>query len=54
MLVLLPTAALTFAMVYMEIDHEIGYKTNIYAGLELDEVCLKKQNTGEEPGIQIG
>ena len=33
------------AMVDMEIDHEIGYKTNIKAGLVLDEVCLKKQKT---------
>ena len=42
------------AMVDMEIDHEIGYKTNIKAGLVLDEVCLKKHKTREEPCIEIG
>ena len=34
------------------VNMEIGYKTNIYAGLVLDEVCLKKQKTGEDPSIQ--
>jgi hypothetical protein len=42
------------AMVDMEIYHEIGYKTNISASLVLNEVCPKKQKTGEELGNKIG
>ena len=38
-------------MTMMEIDHEIGSKTNIYPGLVLG-VCMQK--TEEEPGNQIG
>ena len=42
------------AMVDMEIEHELGYKTDIDAGLVLDELCLKTQKIREEPCNEIG
>ena len=41
------------AMVDMEIDHELGCRTDIDAGLVLDEVFLKTQKPGRNHVIRL-
>ena len=38
----------------VDFDHGIGNETDISASVVLDEVCPKKQKTGEELGNKIG